>query len=263
MVEYSFVGLEICRILSQIQWIFLRRISERNYFGRIFQKFFANKGYHLPKLVKFHPTFCNFILGPYCPEKFTNVLSYVVCTQVRRHVGKQITKRSYREEKPERFVFGKLVLFTIGLWLTTPYSLGILVWNFYETFVVVSIEFWLRFEPQIRHTRLTINFLFITDRAERKDRLCAKLFDFFRGRVLICLTWNLSRFVPNSMEILTWNFRKKLFRENFSEILCKPMLSYTETCEISLYFLQFYFGSVLHCKSTFICCLHPGKEARP
>jgi len=64
---------------------------------------------------------------------------------------------------------------------------------------------------------------------------------FFRGRILIRLTWNLSRFVANSVEILTWNFRKKLFRENFSEILCKPRLSFTKTCEISPYFRQFLF----------------------
>jgi len=55
--------------------------------------------------------------------------------------------------------------------------------------------------------------------------LCAKLFDFFRGWILIRLTWNLWRFVPNSLEILRWNIRKKLFLENFSEILCKPRLS--------------------------------------
>jgi len=78
---------------------------------------------------------------------FTQVLSYVVCTQVSRHVHKQITKRRYGEEKSGRFVFGKPVLFTLGLGLTTPYSFGILVWNFYQTFVTVSIEFWLRFEP--------------------------------------------------------------------------------------------------------------------
>jgi len=86
--------------------------------------------------------------------------------------------------------------------LITPYSLGILVWNFYRTFVTVCTEFWLRFEPQISPTRLAINFLFVTARAERKVRLCVKLFDFFRGRILIRLTWNLSRFVPNSVEIL-------------------------------------------------------------
>jgi len=36
-----------------------------------------------------------------------------------------------------------------------------------------------RFQPQIRPTRLTINFLFVTARAERKVRLCVKLIDFF------------------------------------------------------------------------------------
>ena len=159
------------------------------------------------------------------PKNFTQVLSYVVCTQVRRHVNKQITKRRYREEKSGRFVFGKPVFSTLDLGLTTPYSLRIFVWNFYMAFVTVSLKFWLRFEPQIRPTTLTITFLFITARAERRVRLCAKLFDFFRGWILIRLTWILSRSVPNSVEILTWNFRKKLFRENFSEILCKPRLS--------------------------------------
>jgi len=88
----------------------------------------------------------------------------------------------------------------------------------------VSIEFWLRFEPQICLPRLTINFLFVTARAERKVRFFVKLFDFFREWIHIRLPWNLSRFAANSVEILGWNFRKKLFRENFLEILCKPRL---------------------------------------
>ena len=160
-------------------------------------------------------------------KKFTRVLSCVVCTQVRRHVHKQITKRRYGGEKPGRFVSGKPVLFTLGLGLTTPYSLSILVWNFYQTFVTVYSELWLRFEPQIRPTGLAINFLFITARAERKVRLCVKLFDFFRGWILIPLTWNLSRFVSTLVKILTWNFRKKLFRENFSETLRKTRKIFT------------------------------------
>jgi len=60
-------------------------------------------------------------------KKFTEVLSYVVCTKLRRHVHKQITKRRCGDEKPGRSVFGKPVLFTLGPGLTTPYSLGILV----------------------------------------------------------------------------------------------------------------------------------------
>jgi len=34
-----------------------------------FRNFVENQGYPLPKLVKFRPTFCNFILDPYCVEK--------------------------------------------------------------------------------------------------------------------------------------------------------------------------------------------------
>jgi len=48
-------------------------------------------------------------------------------------------------------------------------------------------------------------------------------------------------FVPNSVDILAWNFRKKQFWKNFSEILCKPRLSSTKTCEISPYFLGILF----------------------
>jgi len=196
--------------------------------------------------VKFRPTFCNFFRVRIALKKLTQVLSYVFWNQVRSHVNKQITERRYGEEKSGRFVFRKPVLFTLDLGLTTPHSLGILVWNFYHTFFIVSIEFWLKFEPRTRPTRFAINFLFITARAERKVRLCVKLFDFFPVWLLIRLTYNLSSFVPNSVEILTQNFRKKSFRENFSEILCKPSQSSSKTCEILLYFLQFFSRSVLH-----------------
>jgi len=67
--EYSSVWPETSHDLSQIQWRFLGGISGRNYSGRIFQKFCANQGYPLPKLVKFRPNFCNFISCPYCAEK--------------------------------------------------------------------------------------------------------------------------------------------------------------------------------------------------
>jgi len=161
-----------------------------------------------------------------------------------------MTKSKYDEEKAGGFLFGKPVLFTPCLGLITSYSLVILVWNIYQTFVIVSIEFWLRFEPQIRPTKFAINVVFITASAKRKVRLCVKLFDFCRGWILIHLTWNLSCFAPNSVEILTWNFGRKLFREIYLEIFCKPRLSSTKTCEISLYFMQFYSGTVLCWKNS-------------
>ena len=145
-------------------------------------------------------------------KKFTQVLPYVVCTQVRRHVHKTITKRRYGEKNQGRYVFGKPVLFSLGLVLTTRYSLGVLVCNFYQTSVTVSTEFWLRFEAQIRPTRLTINFLLITARAGRKVRLCVKLFDFFRGWILVRLTWNLSHFVQ-----IQWRFVREISGQNYFE----------------------------------------------
>ena len=90
--QYSPVWPKIFRVLSQIQSRYLRGISRKNHFGRIFQKFCANQGYPLPKLVKFRCTFFNFILGPIALKKFTQLLSYVVCTQLRRHVHKHIKK---------------------------------------------------------------------------------------------------------------------------------------------------------------------------
>jgi len=249
-------------ILSRIQWKFLRGIVGKNYFRRIFKKFSRKP----PKPVKFRPTFWNFYFAFVLHwKKFTKVLSYVVCTKVRRHVYKRITKRRNEEKKQGRFVFGKLVLFTLGLGLTTPYSLGVLVWNLYQMFVTVSLEFWLRFESQIRLTWLTISFLFIT--AIRKVRSCVKLFDFFRGWMLIHLTWNLSHFVPNSVDILPWNFRKKLFRENFSEIFAQTKAIHYRnlsnfTLLSSIFILHQYCAEKIH-TSTFICCLHLGKEALP
>jgi len=188
----------------------------KNYFERIFQKFSRKPRLFTTKTCKISPYFLQFLFYVRnALKKFTQVLSYVVCTQVRRNVQKRITKRRYGEEKSGRFVLGKPILFTLGLGLTTHYSLRVLDWNPYQTFFTMSIEFWLRFDPHIRPTRLAISFLLITVRVERKVRSCVKLFDFFRGWILIRFTWNLLRFVPNSVEIFTWLLRKKLFRENF------------------------------------------------
>ena len=130
------------------------------------------------------------------------------CNRVTRHVHKQIRKRRYGEEKPGCFAFGKPVLFTLDLGLTMSYWLCILVWNFYQTYVIVSIEFWQRFEPQICSTRFAINVLFITASSERKARLCVKLFDFF-PRWIRVLSQIQSRFLHGISG-------KKIFRENFS-----------------------------------------------
>jgi len=127
--EYSSVWPNTCHVLSQIQWGFLHVISTKNNFQRNFQKFCANQGYPLPKYLNICPTFCNFILRT-ALKKFTQILRYVVFTHLRRHVHKLITKMRYREEKLGRFLFRKPVVFTLGLRLTTPYFLRLLVSNF-------------------------------------------------------------------------------------------------------------------------------------
>jgi len=200
-------------------------------------------------------------------KKFRQVLSYVVCTKVRRHVHKQITRWRYGGEKPECFLFGKPVFFTLGLGLTTPYSLGILVWNSYQTFVTVSAKFWLRFEPQIRPTGLTINFLFITAGAERKVRLCAKLFHFFRGWILIRLTWNFLAFCPKFIGDSYVECQKKTisgeFFRNFIENQGYPLPKLVKFCPTFWNFIPGPYCAVKIQTSTFIWCLHQGKEARP
>ncbi len=198
-------------------------------------------------------------------KKFTQRLSYVVCIQARKHVHKRITKRRYGEEEPERFVFGKPVLFTLGLGLTTPYSLGILVWFFYQTFVTVSIEVWLRFEPQIHSTRLTINFLFVTARAERR---------------FVCV-WNCLIFLLVNTHLFDLKFvafcpkvrgdswvefqDKKISGKFFRTFVQTKAILYRNLWNSGLNSAILFWVRIalkrIH-TSTFVCCLHPGKEAR-
>ena len=179
MGEYSSVWPEICRVLSPIQWRFLRGISGENLSGDFFRNFVQTIAILYENLWNFALLSAIFFQVRIALKKFTQVLSCVVCTQVSRYVHKQITKRRYGEEKPGRLVFGKPVLFAPGLGLTTPYSLGILVWNFYQTFVTVSAVFWLRFEPLIRPARLAINFLFITARGWKEGSFVCETVWFF------------------------------------------------------------------------------------
>ena len=99
---------EIFRVLSRIQWRFLRGISGKNYFRRTFRKFLRKPRLSSTKTCENSPYFLQFLLCfRIALKNFTQVLLYVVCTQVRRHDNKRITKRRYEEEKPRRFVFEK------------------------------------------------------------------------------------------------------------------------------------------------------------
>jgi len=113
--------------LSKIQWKFLVGFSGKNILGEFLRNFVQIEAILYQNLRNFALLSAIIFSIRIALKKFTQVLSYVVCTKIWWHVHKQITKRRYGEGKPGRFVFGKTVLFTPGLALTTPYSLGILV----------------------------------------------------------------------------------------------------------------------------------------
>jgi len=116
--------------------------------------------------------------------------------------------------------------------------------------------FGLKFLPDIRHCVYWVlaeiwgpdssqnigNKFFIHHCQGRKEAsfVCETVW-FFRRRILVRFTWNLSHFVRNSVEILTWNFSKKtILGEFFGNFVQTEAIS-TKTCEILLYFLQFLF----------------------
>jgi len=183
-------------------------------------------------------------------KRFTQVLPYVVCTQVRRHVHKRITKGRYGEENPGRFVFGKPLFFTLGLELTTPYCFGVLVWNFNQTFVTVSIEFYLRFEAQIRPTRLTINFYWsLPELKERFICVWNCLILFVRKyssvwaeicRVLSQIQWIFLRGISG----------KNYFGRTFWKCCANQGYLQPKLVKFRPTFCNFYSGSVLHWKSS-------------
>jgi len=102
--------------------------QEKTISEEFFENFVQTKAISSTKTSEISPYFLQFLFWVRIAlKRFTQVLPYVACTQVRRHVYKRIRERKNGEENPGRFVFGKPVLFTLGLGLTTPYSLGVLV----------------------------------------------------------------------------------------------------------------------------------------
>jgi len=150
-------------------------------------------------------------------KKFAQVLSYVVCTQVRRHVHKQI-KNEIGSRKARTFGFRKTSF--VHSWSGTYYALllGYFGLNFKPD--IFHCVYWDLGETFAQDSSQKIRNKFFIHHCQRlKEGLFVwNCLIFFPRWILVHWTWNLSRFVPNSVEIFTWNFRKKLFRENFSEI---------------------------------------------
>jgi len=58
--------IALCPKFSQDSYV---EFQEKTISGEFLRKFMQNQGYSLQKPVKFHPIFCNFVMGPYCVEK--------------------------------------------------------------------------------------------------------------------------------------------------------------------------------------------------
>ena len=95
----------------------------------------------------------------------TQVLWYVVYTQLGRHVHKQIIKRKYREEIQDH-LFCKTSFFHTRSRIYYALLLGCFGVKYLPD--TRHCEFWIRHESQICSTRFSINDLIITAKAERE-----------------------------------------------------------------------------------------------
>jgi len=123
----------------------------------------------------------------------------------------------------------------------------------------VSIEFWLRFESKIRSTGFSIIFFFITVRAEENVRFCVKLFDFFSWVNTHLLDLKFVAFCPKFSRDSGKNYFGRVFQK-FCANQAYPLPKLVKVCPTFCNFdLVSYCTEKIH-TSTFICCLHPGKE---
>ena len=248
--EYLSFWAEICRISSQTLLRFFHKISTRNCFWKILLKYFGVQGPPLSIYAKFCPSFSNFILSSYYADKFRNHLDkyfHMSLYPVKEAHPKRKHRKRYKEEKHWRSIFEKTrfpVLFALRLRIITPYALGVLIWSFYQTFIIVCIELWLRFEPQNCSTRFAMYFLFIIATTEWNVRFYVKLFDHFQTEFLS--VWAEICFL--SSQILLGFFPKistRIFWENVPETSWSPRCSFFHICKILPLFLQFYYEFIL------------------
>jgi len=225
---------EICRILSQIQSRFLHGILGKNYFGRIFHKFYWKPRRSSTDTCEISPYFrqfySRFVL------RWKNSHKYFHMLFVPRYGGTSINRLQKKDTgmKSQYVLFRKTSFVHSRSGTYYALLLRILVWNFYQSFIIGSTEFWVRFEPQICPMGFAISFLFITARVEWKVRLCVKLFDFFRGWILIRLPWNFVAFCPKFSRDSYVKFHEKVisgeFFINFIENQGYPLPNLVKLC---------------------------------
>jgi len=265
--EYSSVWPEICRVLSQIQWRFLGGISGKNYSGRIFQNFCSNQGYPLPKLVKFRPNLCNLILGPYCAEKNSHKHFRMLFAPRK---GGTTTNESQIEDtgkKSQDVFFSENRFCSLSVWDLLCFS----PWVFwYEIFTRHSslclLSFGWGFSP--RFVPQDWQLIFYSSLPGLKGRfVCVwNCLIFFVGEyssVWLEICRVLSKFSGDS-----WvEFQAKTIPGEFFRIFVQTKaILYRNLWNFGLISAISFWVRIVLKKihtSTFVCCFHPGKEARP
>jgi len=200
-------------------------------------------------------------------KKFTQVLSYVVCTQVRSHVHKQITKRRYGEAKPLTFCFGKTSF--VHSRSGTYHAL-------------LFVYFGLKFLPDVRHCVCwVLAEIWALDSSHKiGNKFLNHHCQGWKEGSFVCETVWFSSWVnthpfdlkfvafcpkfsgDSYMDFLEKNYFGTIFQKFWANLGYPP----TKLVKFRPTFCNFIPGSYCADKihtSTFICCLHPGEEARP
>ena len=195
-------------------------------------------------------------------KKFTQVLSYVICTQVGRHVHKQITEGRYGEGKTRTFCFRKTSF----------------VHSKSGTYYALFLGYFgLKFLPDVFHCVCSI---FAQSWAPDSSHMISnKLFihhcqGWMEGSFVCETAWFFSwvnthpfdpKFVVSGdsyMEFQEQTISREFFR-NFVQTKGYPipkLVKFRPT--LCNFILSLYCAEKIH-TSTFIFCLHPSKEARP
>jgi len=172
-------------------------------------------------------------MSPYCAEK--NSHKHFCMLFSPKQGGTSINESQSEDtgKKSQDVLFSENRFCSLSVW----HLLCLTPWVFWSEFFtdIGHCVYWVLAEVWAPDSFQKIgNKLFFLSLPGLKGRFVSvwNFLIFFVAGYSSVLTWNLSCFVLNSVEILGWNFRKKLFRDNFPKIWCKPRLSSTETCEI-------------------------------
>jgi len=265
--EYSSVWPEICRVLSQIQWRFLGWISWKNYFGRCFQKFCANQGYPLPKLVKFRPNFCNIIMGPYCGERNSHKHFRMLFAPRQGSTSLNESEKEDTGKNSQDVLFSKNRFCSLSVWDL----LHLIPWVFWS-------------EIFTRHSSLCYWVLAEVWAPDSSHKIDNKFF------IHHCQEWKEGSFVCETVWFFSWvnshpfqlqfvvfcpklsgyswvEFQEKTIqREFFRNFVQTKAILYRNLWNSGLIFAISLLVHIalkeIH-TGTFVCCLHTGMEARP